>query len=252
MEKRHATVVATFSALTVLGLAAIGCGKSEGTSTGTATVTGAATGGSSGCADRLTSLNKKGDADKKVYATACDALSEKARTCIADAKSEKDLDACVTDKADKEKLFAVILGAAMEQSAKKAAGPAAATKLEKIGVALDVPGEISVSDGIDKNSQMILGASVGGLNVGEAGRSVPKTLAAAKSEAKMFKPKNVKGETEANGYWLTFENTGSLGTNYWVRTRREFGKKAYECSASVDTQEKADAALAACKTLRLQ
>lgn len=229
----------------------VGCGKSDKSPT---TNTTSATTGSdaSACANKLTSLKKGGaitDTDKKLYASVCDQISVAARTCIAGAQDDKAMDACVTTKEDKEKLFVAILGAAMTED-KGASGKVGATKLEKLGLSIDVPGEVMVNDGIGKKDVMLMGEKLGGMSVGEASGFVAKTLKAAKSESQIFKPKNMQGEQTADGYWLTFENTGSLGTNYWVKTLKKVNGKSYECSATTDTAEKANAVLAACKTLR--
>lgn len=254
--------LSTLAPLAAFGvLFVVGCGKSEKSQTST---TGATTPGeSSACATKLTTLKKGApatDSEKKVYATVCEQISAPARDCIAAAKDDKAMDTCVTTKEDKEKLFVAILGAAMAEdktlgnSAKAGAAGGAGTtgtsKLDKLGLAIDVPGEVMVNDGIGKKDLMLMGEKIGGMTVGEANAHTAKTLKAAKSESQLFKPKNVLGEQTADGYWLTFENTGSLGTNYWVKTLKKVNGKSYECSGTSDTAEKANAVLAACKTLR--
>ena len=242
-----------FALLSILALAGIGCSKTEssaGTTSGSASASAASTGAASACADRLASMKPGASADdKKNFAAACGAVSAKTQACIAAAKADKDMDACLTDKTEKEAVTAVILGAALKAGT-ASAGATSTTKLPKVGLQIDVPGEAMVSDGIGPNSQMVNTVAIGGITISEASGSTPKTLKAAKADAQMFKPRNVQGDQTADGYWLTFENTGSMGTNYWVKTVHTFGKKSYVCEGSPDTADKEAAALAACKTLR--
>ena len=65
----------------------------------------------------------------------------------------------------------------------------------------------------------------------------------------MFTPKNVKTETLPDGWVLTYENTGSLGSNYFVNIRREIGGKAYLCDTMQSTPEQQAKAIAFCKSL---
>lgn len=249
MRKLPASVVVVLSAL---AFAALGCSKDSGSSGASAAGTGSAasSGAAASCAAKMASFNAKATADeKKAYATACGAVSAKAQACIAGAASEKDLDACMTDKADKDAFMGAALGAAIQAGA-AAAGKSGAQKLDKLGLQLDCPGETMVSDGLGPKSVMVNSVAMGGLTVEEASASTPKTLKAAKSDAQMFKPSNVQGEQAPDGYWLTFQNTGSMGTNYWVKSVKVIGKKTYSCEGAPDSQDKASAALAACKTLR--
>jgi hypothetical protein len=243
----HASILASMTLL-----AGAGCSKASGGSSSASTSASAATAGATpaACADRVASFNPKATAsDKTAYAAACSAISAKAQTCIASAKQDKDVDACLVDKADKDAFMGAALVAAFQGGTAAPQG-VHTTKLDKLGVQLDAPGEALVSDGIGPKSAMIIDAAVGGLSVGEAPTFTAKTLKAAKSEAQMFKPHNLQGQEIADGYWLTFENTGSLGTNYWVKTVHRIGKKTFTCDATSDTAEKSSAALTACKTLR--
>ena len=237
--------------LSTMALAALGCSKDPTAAAGAGTASAqSAVAASDGCVVKLTSLNAKAGADEKAaYATACAAVSAKAKACIGSASAEKDVDACLADKADHDAFMGAVLGAAFKAGA-AASGGTHTTKLDKLGLQIDVPGEAMVGDGIGPNSVMVNAVAVGGLTIGEASSSTAKTLKAAKSEAQMFKPSNVQGEQSADGYWLTFQNTGSMGTNYWVKTLHQIGKKSYSCEGAADTADKATAALAACKTLR--
>jgi hypothetical protein len=134
-----------------------------------------------------------------------------------------------------------------DPSFQRAAGP---TKLPTLGLQVDVPGEVIVSDGLGKNAQMLSGPQVGGMNIAEASDTDPKTVKDEQSEAQMFTPKNLKTETLPDGWAVTFENTGSMGTNYWVEVRRNIGTKSYICSGTEDTADKAQGALTACKSIK--
>lgn len=129
--------------------------------------------------------------------------------------------------------------------AKAAAGP---TKLAKLNLSIDVPGKVEIGDAIMGEGHMLQGAGVGALTVEVADK--PQTLDEAKSDADMYSPKNVKDEKLADGWVLSFENTGSMGKNYFVQVRREIGGKAYNCSTTTGDANQAANVLAACKTLR--
>ena len=128
---------------------------------------------------------------------------------------------------------------------KAAAGP---TKLPKLDLQIDVPGKVEVGDAIMGDGHMLQGAGVGAMTVEIAEK--PQTLEEAKSDAEMYTPKNQKDEKLADGWALSFENTGSMGKNYFVEVHREIGGKAYKCSTTGSNAGQAAAVLAACKTLR--
>jgi hypothetical protein len=125
----------------------------------------------------------------------------------------------------------------------------AATKLPKLGLQLDLPGDVNVSDPIMADvGNSITGEAVGSMQVETF--KAPKTLDEEKADAKDYSPKNVKADTLPDGWALSFENTGSMGTNYWVTVRRDIGGKSYKCWTTGSKAEQAQAVLAACKTLR--
>jgi hypothetical protein len=147
------------------------------------------------------------------------------------------------------------LGAtACKKSDGDAAGPsgkateAAAVKLAKIGLQIDVGGEASVGDGIGDNSQMVTGESIGAMQVELADKK--QTIDDAKSDAGMFNPKNLKAEMLADGWALTYDNVGSAGANFFVTVQRDIAGKTYSCSTTASEADRAKAVLAACKSLR--
>ncbi len=125
------------------------------------------------------------------------------------------------------------------------AGP---VKLAKIGLQIDVGGETAVSDGIGASSQMVSGEAIGAMQVEVADKK--QTIDDAKSDAGMFNPKNLKAETLADGWALTYDNVGSAGANFFVAVQREIGGKTYSCTTTAGDGDHAKAVLAACKTLR--
>jgi hypothetical protein len=134
-------------------------------------------------------------------------------------------------------------------SGKSAEGAKKATKLPKVGLQLDIPGDVELGNGIGgDNATMLSGPGIGALQV-----DIPKTpqsLDEAKSDASMYSPKNLKSETLPDGFVLSFENKGSMGTNYWVQVRRDIGGKTYNCSTTGSDADQAKAVVEACKSLR--
>ena len=125
----------------------------------------------------------------------------------------------------------------------------AALKLPKAdNLTIDVPGEATVGDGIMGDGNLIQGGAVGALMV-EPDKK-PQTLDEAKEDAKMYSPKNVKGDALPDGWTLTYDNTGGAGANFFVQVRRDIGGKTYKCSTTTGDADQAKGALAACKTLR--
>jgi hypothetical protein len=130
----------------------------------------------------------------------------------------------------------------------KAAAKGGPTKLPKLGLSIDVPGKVDVGDAIMGDGHMLMGAGVGAMTIEVAAK--PQTLEEAKSDAELYSPKNQKEETLADGWVLTFDNTGSMGKNYFVTVRRDIDGKTYTCSTTGSDASQAAAVLAACKSLR--
>ncbi len=127
-------------------------------------------------------------------------------------------------------------------------GPPAAVKLDKLGLQVDVPGKVTVGDAIMAEGALLQGSGIGAMQVELAKAATP--LAEAKSDADMYSPKNLKAEELADGWSLTFDNKGSMGTNYFVDVRRTIDGKNYKCSTTGADATQAAAVLTACKTLR--
>src|SRR5690606_1829923 len=84
----------------------------------------------------------------------------------------------------------------------EAQAPAGPTTLPKLGLSIDVPGKVNVGDAIMGDGHMLQGASVGAMTVEVKDKA--QTLDEAKADADMYSPKNLKDETLADGWALTF------------------------------------------------
>jgi hypothetical protein len=125
--------------------------------------------------------------------------------------------------------------------------PAGPTKLPKLSLQIDVPGSVELSDAIGGEGHMLMGSGIGAMHV-EIMKE-PQTLEQAKEDADMFTPKNLKEEKLADGWVLTYENTGSMGKNLFVVVRRDIDGKSYKCGTT-GSDDRTQKVLAACKTLR--
>lgn len=122
-------------------------------------------------------------------------------------------------------------------------------ELEKFGLKVDVPAGVRASDAVVGEGMMIKGPGLV-LTVEISTDATPKTLGDAKQEADIYTPQNIQEETLEDGWTLTFENKGGMGTNYWVQSRREIDGTSYWCSTTAAQVEQQAHALAACKSLR--
>jgi hypothetical protein len=121
-------------------------------------------------------------------------------------------------------------------------------KIAKYGLVGKAPGETEAPIIGDGDPALIM-ASQFTVTLSEAKPTDPKTIKDAEEAAKLFNPKNSKSEKIADGWVLTYENTGSAGANYFVNTRREIGGKAYLCDTMQTTPEQQKKALEFCKSL---
>jgi hypothetical protein len=200
--------------------------------------------------EKLTTTARKApDAEqKRMFGDFCKAVSARVRDCVVSAADLKAIDVCM--EPEKQKITTIAM-AAMAAKDKAHAAQSSVAKLDKLGLALDVMGEVNVGDGIGKGSALIGSETTGTVNVSELPARSKKTLASARKDAtELSKAKNLKDGTLPTGFWLSYENTGSLGKNYFVQVQHDIGKRTVTCEAMSDSAEKAQAALAACKSLR--
>ncbi len=127
--------------------------------------------------------------------------------------------------------------------------PAAAPlKLAKVaGVSIDVPGGAEASDGMGDGA-MLMGPEIGAMNVEVA--KAAKTIDEVKTDANDYSPQHLKEEKLADGFAVTWDNTGSAGANFFVEVHRTIGGKPIRCNSTVSKQSQADAVLAACKSIK--
>lgn len=135
---------------------------------------------------------------------------------------------------------------AAKPAAKKAGG---ALDLTKFKLKADAPAGAKVGDAIVGEGHMIQGPGIV-VGVQIANDMHPKTVEKAKEDADMYSPLNLKTEKLADGWAMTFENKGGMGTNYWVQVRREIGGKSYWCDTTAAQPAQQANALATCKSLR--
>ncbi len=138
-----------------------------------------------------------------------------------------------------------------DKDAKAAAGDGKWVKLDKANnVQIQVDPDAIVSDGVGSGNMVM--SAVAPVSVKVATDTDPKSLDEYKKTVADFSPKNVKSDKlEGGSWWCTWENTGSAGTNYWLSVYREIDKKGYVCDTTLDAEGKRDAALKACKTLKM-
>ncbi len=147
--------------------------------------------------------------------------------------------------------FAVVtslLAACGSKEGGASGGKVGPTKLTKYPLVIDLPGAVEVEDSIAGEGHMLTGAGIGAMSIDAL--KEPRTLDAAKSDSEMYTPRNLKAETLPDGFALSFENTGSMGTNYFVEVVRTIEGKAYACSTTQGDGKRAAAVLSACKTLK--
>ncbi|MCB9748707.1 MAG: hypothetical protein H6713_01745 [Myxococcales bacterium] len=169
-------------------------------------------------------------------AAACDSDSKPAENKTA--KADKKADAKGDEKAPADE----------EAAPAKPAGPNL-LQLEKLGLKAEVPEGATAGDAIIGEGVMIQGPGIV-VTVEEASDSRPKTADDAKEDAEMYTPQNLKAEELADGWAVTFDNSGSMGANYFVQVRRDIGGKTYWCETTASQPEQQENALKACKSLQ--
>jgi hypothetical protein len=122
------------------------------------------------------------------------------------------------------------------------------TKIAKLNnLSIDLPPDGSVSDGMGDNSVMVSTGQTT-LTISVAKPTDPKTSADGKGAA--LATENMKIEKLTDGWYITSENTGSMGRNYWLTMRREIGGKGYLCETMQSNDAQVKAAIAVCKGLK--
>jgi hypothetical protein len=79
----------------------------------------------------------------------------------------------------------------------------------------------------------------------------PKTLDAAVEDSKMYDGSKITVQEKTDdGYHLEYNNTGSMGANYFVEILRTINGVAYSCGTTAPDEATAAAAVKACQSLR--
>ena len=149
-------------------------------------------------------------------------------------------------------LLILALGVSGALACKKSGGGSggnAPLAIPGLGVTAQAPEGSTVDKAIIGDGMTITGPDLRA-TVSAAGKDNPKTLAEAKDKNSLYSPTNWTEETLPDGWAVTFQNHGAMGTNYWVQVRRTIGAKAIWCEANVNDDASAAAGLAACKSLK--
>lgn len=117
------------------------------------------------------------------------------------------------------------------------------------GLEADVPAGTRVAKAALGTGVMLKGPGVS-MTIGPFRDVDASNLGEAKKNAEAFAPKNVEGEKLSDGYILTYENEGSMGTNYWLVGRRKIEDAAYSCGVRSPEKAHQQNAIAICKSLR--
>ena len=134
----------------------------------------------------------------------------------------------------------------------KKGDPAPAAKgstIDQLKLAYDGPsGEVSdMSMGGDPNWMV----QAPGLVFSVGTPKEPKTLESAVEDSKMYDGSKITvQEKTADGYHLEYNNTGSMGANYFVEVLRTINGVAYFCSTTAPDADTAVATVKACQSLR--
>ncbi len=128
-------------------------------------------------------------------------------------------------------------------------GPETVTLKKVDGIKATLPAGANIRDGIGGKGVMIQAPGLV-VSIISAGANDPKTAAEAKKGASMYSPKKMRTEKLSDGWAMTFENKGGMGTNYFVKVRRELGGKAYMCTTTASKPAQQKNALKVCKGLK--
>ena len=143
-------------------------------------------------------------------------------------------------------------GKAAEGSKGKAkpekAGPQTVT-LPKLGIKATIPAGAKVEDGLVGDGHMVTGPGIT-VSIDPATDMTPATADDAKKEATdMYSATNIKDVQVENGYIITYENKGSMGTNYWMKGVREIDGKKFACSVTAPEDAHQKSGVAICQSL---
>ena len=81
------------------------------------------------------------------------------------------------------------------------------------------------------------------MSVAKAKPKQPSTVEAEKAAAASYSPKNLTSEKLADGWYVTYDNTGTMGPNCFRTVYRTIGGDAYRCTTTASDAATRDAAL---------
>ncbi len=122
-------------------------------------------------------------------------------------------------------------------------------ELGETGLKGEVPAGANVGKALIGDGVMVQGPGLVA-TVEEASATRPENLEGAKKDAEMYNPQNIETEELGDGWAFSFENTGSMGTNYFVWVRRKIGGKDWWCSTTGSEAAHKKNTLAFCKSLQ--
>jgi hypothetical protein len=138
-----------------------------------------------------------------------------------------------------------------DKSTTKASGGTKTVKLDKLKLSMDVetPEDPMVNDAGEMGIMVSSGKAT--VTVSAQKDTDPKTVEQEKSADDLFNPKNFKSEKLADGWLVTFDNTGSAGANYFLTMYRKIGPdKGVRCTTMLGDDAARQAAIAMCKGLK--
>lgn len=142
-----------------------------------------------------------------------------------------------------------LAGTSACKGSKSGGGKTSIKKLHETGLRAALPEGANVGKALMGDGAMVTSGSTGAVTIAKAKQGSPDTIEKMKKEIEMYSPKNIKTETLADGWLLTFENKGSMGANYWVKVYRKIGGTAWLCDTTGSQKEQQAGAVALCKSL---
>lgn len=141
-------------------------------------------------------------------------------------------------------------GASESPASESPASPSMATlDLGGLGLTAQAPSDAKARKFMKKF--MIKGKDLV-VTVGLAGRFDAATLEAATKEATGNGGTQLVPTKLADGFVLTYQNTGSAGTNYWVSSHQTLNGKNFVCGTTVSTPAQQANAAALCQSLKVK
>jgi hypothetical protein len=143
-------------------------------------------------------------------------------------------------------------GAAPAGKAAEPAKAGGAVKIESLKLQFDGPADATSNDMSMGGPPAVMVSGTGLVfNVGEVGPTSPATFEQALDAAKIYDGATfTKQEKTADGWHIEFNNTGSMGANYFVEIRRTVGGRPITCGTTAPSTELAAATVKACQSLR--